>query len=87
METTEGEAEATVESPRDVRSQEAEAADKVNGADGKTPTNRHPGSRQWEERNPCVSSKEETLWETELDTQREEKRMRGELRRRKKVMT
>ena len=45
MEATEGEAEATVESPRDVRSQVAEAADKVNGADGKTPTNRHLGSR------------------------------------------
>ena len=44
MGTTEGEAEATVESPRDVRSQVAEA-DKVNGADGKTPTNRHLGSR------------------------------------------
>ena len=78
METTEGEAEATVESPREVRSQVAEA-DKVNGADGNTPTNRHPGSRQWEERNPCVSSEEETLWETELHTQREEKRMRGGL--------
>ena len=48
-------------------------ADKVNGADGDTPTNRHPGSRQREERNPCVSSEEEPLWETELHTQREKK--------------
>ena len=84
METTEG--EVTVEFPREVRSQVAEA-DKVNGADGDTPTNRHPGSRQREERNPCVSSEEETQWETELHTQREENRMRGGLWRRKKVMT
>ena len=31
-----------------------------------------PGIPSPEERNPCVSSEAETLWEAELDTQREE---------------